>query len=159
MSDLIFNLYINILAAVLISIGAFFFRPISSYLAIKKKHGLVGEWFAAIAPNSPNMHEIVIQKVTIEHKLKIVELFMRSFGLLDLKCVQCLLGYAWEGTASISSGRFLIGEWWSTKEGAHQRGTFTLTISSQGDIFYGYVSGFNDEDKIVMKKWVFGKTK
>lgn len=159
MNEFTHDIYVNIVVTMLLSVGAFLFRPIQNFFTIRKKGGLVGEWYAVLTPNSPNMKDVVIQKVAIEHKLHILDLFKNSFGLLDIKCIECRLGYAWQGAAHVSNGRFLIGEWWSIKEGAHQRGAFMLTISAQGDVLYGYASGFNDIEQFVMKKWVIGKSK
>jgi len=159
MNEVAYNVSINILAAVIIAIIGFVLRPLQNYFAIKKKQGLVGEWYIATVPNSPNMKEIIIQRVLIEHRIKITEMFQRNFGLLDVTLVECVEGYEWKAKASISMGRFLVGEWWSTKRGAPQRGTFTLVVSSQGGMLYGYFSGLNDLEKTVMKKSVLGKTK
>ncbi len=159
MTELAYDIGVNLLAALAIAIGAYSIRPLQRYASLKRKGGLVGEWYAATAPNSPKMHTVVVQKAKITHSLQPTELFQKSFGLLDLASIECKLGYCWKGTASLSMDRFLVGEWWSTREGAHQRGTFTLVISSQGDFCYGYASGFNDVNQVVLKKWVLGKSK
>jgi hypothetical protein len=159
MIELTYDIAVGILTTVVIAIGAYSIRPLQKYAAIKKKGGLVGEWYAATAPNSPKMHNVVVQRVKVTHALLITELFSRAFGLLDLECSQCLLGYNWKATASISMDRYLNGEWWSIRQGAHQRGTFTLVIGPQGDYCYGYAAGFNDVNQVVLKKWVLGKSK
>lgn len=154
-----YDIGVNMFAAFLVAVIAFSIRPIQKYTAIKRKGGLVGNWYAATVPNSPKMTEVVVQKIKVTHSLQFAELFKNSFGLLDLECIQCILGYNWVATASVSMGRYLVGEWWSVKQGAHQRGTFTLVIAPQGDYCYGYASGFNDVNQVVLKKWVLGKTK
>lgn len=154
-----YDIGINLLAALLIALGAFIIRPLQRYFKLKRKGGLVGDWYAATAPNSPNMDTVVVQKAKITHSLHFLELFRKTFGMLDIICTDCKLGYYWKASASLSMDRFLIGEWWSTREGAYQRGTFTLIINPQGDFCYGYASGFNDVNQVVMKKWVIGKSK
>src|SRR5260221_12890420 len=82
-----------------------------------------------------------------------------AFGKFKLQNSGSSRGYDYTGYATLSDAVYLVGSWESIRPGANAHGTFILTVSSQGNIMYGYWVG---PDRFVARRygrWVIARDK
>jgi len=82
-----------------------------------------------------------------------------AYGKLKLKNSNSSQGYDYTAYATLDDGVHLVGRWESIRPGANAKGAFLLTVSSQGNIMYGYWVGPDRLGARRYGRWVVGRDK
>lgn len=64
--------------------------------------------------------------------------------------------YSYVGDGNVYDGRYFYGKWKSIKEGASTKGSFSFTISPQGDALVGTFTGYDDVGSYT-QCWIMGR--
>jgi hypothetical protein len=64
--------------------------------------------------------------------------------------------YSYVGSGNVYDGRYFYGKWNSIKEGASTKGSFSFTISPQGDALVGTFTGYDDLGSYT-QCWIMGR--
>lgn len=137
------QLFWTLLGAILGTYGpAIIFR-----LRQKKHPKLLGQWVSVYQ----GIDEEPGTWVTEELEISVAR------GKLKMKNSNSSFGYDYTAYAHLEKSVHLIGDWESIRPGANATGAFILTVSSQGNIMYGYWVG---PDRLGAKRygrWVLGR--
>ena len=142
------DIIITIIGALLGVVFSYIVPAIFDYIKYSKNKNVIGEWNSLWQPKNNVSGDYVKEKITISS----------SFGKFKFTNSENDLGYSWEGIGYIKYEKHIFGKWKSTKQGAHSKGAFLLSISPQGNFMFGEIVGPNDSGAIKNSPFILGRT-
>lgn len=146
-NDLIFQLVLVILGAVLGELFKNLISVLKNTIRFRKGPDIRGKWLSIYRPDF--RHNTAWIREEIEIKLR--------FGRIQMRNLNHPTDDDYIVNARVIDKTYLIGYWKSIKPGANASGTIMMTISPLGDLMYGYFTGLGDTGERTYCSWVMAR--